>query len=169
MAMWFPHSNSRSGYLQYVCTNSSQCPGSGATGAGNYLLTPAQLQSMDPSGIGANPAVETLFTSYPMPNNPTVGDGLNTEGYSFSYDADRSYNTYISRLDWDIRGNGKHVVFWRGVPFRNDDKEPGGPQFPGGSRQKIHRSPTARDLHAGYTELISSRHGTMHRCSASVR
>ena len=142
----------RTGYLQYACTTPSQCPGGGTTAAGNYVLSPAQLQNMDPSGIGANPAVESLFASYPAPNNPTVGDGLNTEGYSFSYDADRSYNTYISRLDWDIRGNGKHVVFWRGN--LQNDNEPGGPQFPGQPAANASLT-NSKGFAAGYTALIS--------------
>ena len=147
-----PMSQFRAGYLQYVCTNPAQCPSSGATPAGNYVLTPAQLKNMDPSGIGANLAVEALFAGYPSPNNPTVGDGLNTEGYSFAYNANRSYNTYIARLDWDIRGNGKHVVFWRGN--LQNDREPGGPQFPG---QPAANTSLTNDkgFAAGYTILIS--------------
>jgi hypothetical protein len=148
-----PVANFRAGSLKYACATASQCPASGGTGAGNFLLTPAQLQSMDPQGIGANSAVESLFDRYPSPNNPTVGDGLNTEGYSFSYNAQRVYNTYISRLDWHVTGNGKHTIFWRGN--LQNDSEPGGPQFPG--------QPASTTLHtdskgfgSGYTLLLSN-------------
>ncbi len=108
---------------------------------------------MDPQGIGANSAVESLFDRYPSPNNPTVGDGFNTEGYSFSYNSQRAYNTYISRLDWNVTGDGKHTIFWRGN--LQNDNEPGGPQFPG--------QPASTTLHTnskgfglGYTLLLSN-------------
>jgi hypothetical protein len=148
-----PTANFRSGNLQYTCATAAQCPATNSSPAGVFQLDATQLQSMDPQGIGPSTAVEGLFGQYPLPNNPTVGDGLNTEGYSFSYVAKRRYNTYISRLDWHVTGDGKHTVFWRGN--LQDDNEPGGPQFPG--------TPATTTLHtgnkgfaAGYTYLIST-------------
>jgi hypothetical protein len=147
-----PTAQFRAGYLQYICADTSQCPATMTTSPGSYTLTPSQLASMDPSGIGADPAVETLFNSYPLPNNPTVGDGLNTEGYSFSYNANRSYNTYIARLDWDVRGNGKHELFWRGN--LQNDREPGGPEFPGQPAASTVLT-NSKGYAAGYTAIIS--------------
>jgi hypothetical protein len=143
----------RAGNLQYVCSNAGACPGSGSTPSGNYTLTPAQLQQMDTQGIGASAGVLALLNTYPLPNNPTVGDGLNNEGYSFSYITKRSYNAYTSRLDWNITSNGKHTVFWRGN--LQNDNEPGGPQFPGqpGSNTLLTNS---KGFASGYTILVSN-------------
>jgi hypothetical protein len=148
-----PTASLRAGSIQYTCATAAECPATSTTPAGVYQLTTAQLQSMDPQGIGPSTAVESLFGQYPLPNNPTLGDGLNTEGYSFSYVAKRSYNTYISRLDWKVTADGKHMIFWRGNI--QADNEPGGPQFPG--------APASTTLYTGnkgfgvgYTYLISS-------------
>ena len=108
---------------------------------------------MDPQGIGANAAVLALMNTYPVGNNPALGDGFNTEGYSFSYNTKRTYNAYTARLDWDIAGNGKHTVFWRGN--LQNDHEPGGPQFPGqpGMNTLLTNS---KGFAAGYTVLLSN-------------
>jgi hypothetical protein len=148
-----PVATFRAGYLQYACSNPSACPASSGAPAGNYTLTPTQIQQMDPQGIGADAAAESLFNAYPMPNNPTVGDGLNTEGYSFSYNTQRSYNTYIGRIDWNITGNGKHTVFWRGN--LQNDNEPGGPQFPGQPASSTSLT-NSKGFGSGYTLLISN-------------
>jgi len=142
-----PTASFRAGELKY-CSVNSGCPPSGVV-----TLSPSDLKTMDPQGIGADPAVLALLSTYPQPNNPTVGDGLNNEGYSFSYVTKRSYNAYTGRLDWNIRGNGKHTVFWRGN--LQNDREPGGPQFPGqpGSNTLLTNS---KGFAAGYTELLSS-------------
>jgi hypothetical protein len=143
-----PTASFRAGTLQYVCAAGAGCPANGV-----YTLTPADLRSIDPQGIGASAAVLALMNTYPVGNNPTLGDGLNTEGYSFSYNTQRSYNAYTARLDWDITGNGKHTVFWRGN--LQGDNEPGGPQFPGqpGTNTLLTNS---KGFAAGYTVLLSS-------------
>ncbi|GGA69491.1 hypothetical protein GCM10011507_21260 [Edaphobacter acidisoli] len=141
-----PTQQFRNGYIEYQCAVAPDCP------SGSYTLTPQQLQSMDPQAVGANAAVLALFQKYPLPNNPTVGDGYNTEGYSFSYDAKRSYNTYIARLDWTIDANGKHTVYWRGN--LQNDSEPGGPQFPGQPASTTTLT-NNKGFGAGYTYLIS--------------
>jgi hypothetical protein len=136
-----PTASFKTGNLQYL------------SAGGVTQLTPANIQSMDPQGIGVNAAVLALMNTYPNGNNPTQGDGLNTEGYSFSYNTQRSYNAYTGRLDWDITGNGKHTIFWRGN--LQNDHEPGGPQFPGepGSNTLLTNS---KGFAVGYTELLSS-------------
>lgn len=136
-----PTASFRAGNLQYLSAN------------GVTTLSPADIASMDPQGIGVNAAALALMNTYPNGSNPTLGDGLNTEGYSFSYNTQRSYNAYTGRLDWDIKGNGKHTLFWRGN-LQNDD-EPGGPQFPGqpGSNTLLTNS---KGFAAGYTVVLTS-------------
>ena len=37
----------------------------------------------DPDGLGLDPTVQKVLNSMPLPNNYTVGDGLNVAGFSF--------------------------------------------------------------------------------------
>jgi len=140
-----PTASYRAGNLQYEYQS----------GAGDavYLLTPADIKSMDPQGIGDNSAMLQLFNSYPLPNDPTQGDGLNTEGYRFPYTLHRSYNTYISRLDWNITSNGKHTVFWRGN--LQNDNEPTAPAFPGQPPATTTLT-NSKGFAAGYTALLTN-------------
>lgn len=147
-----PNAAYRNGLLQYVCADPAACPGDANTPSGYFVLTPQQIQSMDPQGIGENAAALAVFNQYPVGNNPTRGDKLTTEGYSFAYNANRSYNTYIARLDWNIDRNGKHTVYWRGN--LQNDSEPGGPQFPGQPASSTTLT-NNKGFAAGYTYLIS--------------
>lgn len=134
-----PTSAYRQGTLQYQ------------TDAGDvYALTPSQIQGMDPLGIGDNAAMLQLLASYPMPNDPTSGDGLNTAGYRFSQPVSSSFNTYIARLDWNV--SSRQTLFWRGNLI-NDD-QPGVSQFPG---QPISSRALANNkgFGAGYTFVIT--------------
>ena len=67
---------------------------------------------------------------YPAANE-NAGDGSNTLGYRFSSNADSSFNTYITRLDYHITANGSETLFWRGET--QNFKQPGQQQFPGQS------------------------------------
>jgi hypothetical protein len=51
---------------------------------GNLVqLGPDQVRNIDPSHIGESAAVLKVLQSYPVPNDNTVGDGLNTAGFRF--------------------------------------------------------------------------------------
>ncbi|MGA8234819.1 MAG: TonB-dependent receptor [Candidatus Acidiferrales bacterium] len=123
----------RTGSLSYDIASGSTsgtCPNpSTVQGTAVCTLGPAQLTAMDPLGIGPDPAVEKVLQAYPMPNDLTVGDGLNIEGYRFSSNADSSFNTYISRVDWHISQSGSETLFWRGQT--QNDNQPQPQQFPG--------------------------------------
>ena len=84
---------------------------------------------MDPLGIGPSPVVLNFFQSYPLPNDPTAGDGLNYAGYRFPAHIHNQFNTYIARLDYMLTQNGKHTLFWRGNLM--DDQEQRQPYLPG--------------------------------------
>lgn len=141
-----PTQQFRNGYIEYACVADPNCT------SGTYTLSPQQIAGMDPQSIGVNAAAQALFNQYPLPNNPTVGDGYNTQGYTFSYNSNRSYNTYIARLDWNIDRAGKHTVYWRGS--LQNDREPGGPQFPGQPASTTTLT-NNKGFAAGYTYLIS--------------
>jgi len=135
-----PSATLRAGDLVYLCQrnadgslDTASCPGgtvNGVTGVapGYYALGPAQVRAMDPLGIGPNPAVENILGQYPFPNE-NAGDGSNILGYRFSSNADSSFNTYITRLDWYITPSGSEMLFWRGQT--QNDRQPGKQQFPG--------------------------------------
>ncbi len=141
-----PTASFRAGNIQYEYAN-------GSGGDSTYLLTPQDIKAMDPQGIGDNPNILAIFNNYPLPNDPTQGDGLNTEGYRFPYTLQRSYNTYISRLDWNVTKNGKHTVFWRGN--LQGDNEPTAPAFPG-QPPETSTLTNSKGFAAGYTWVISN-------------
>jgi hypothetical protein len=128
-----PSASLRTGNLVYLCQNPSACPGGTINGvnvqAGYNLLTPTQVQQIDPEGIGVSHAMLTsVLQQYPLPNE-LAGDGVNTLGYRFSSNADSVYNTYITRLDYHITANGSETLFFRGET--QNFKEPQFQQFPG--------------------------------------
>ena len=136
-----PSPTLRAGDLVYECQTLSDgsldtttCPGGTVNGVsgvqpGYYALGPAQIKGMDPLGIGVNQAVLSLLNQYPAANEFNAGDGSNTLGFRFSPNVDRSFNTYITRLDYHITSNGSETLFARGEI--QNFKEPGPEQFPG--------------------------------------
>src|SRR3984957_3482569 len=88
-----PSAALRNGVVMYNCDDASACPGGTVQGlngtsfpvaAGNAAVGPAAIQSMDPQGIGISSNVMIpYFRSLPMPNDNTVGDGLDFVGYRF--------------------------------------------------------------------------------------
>ena len=76
---------------------------------------------------GANQAALDMFKSYPVANDFTAGDGLNSAGYRFNAAKKDKFDTYVARLDYVL--TAKHNLFVRGQ--LQDDIERGTPQFPG--------------------------------------
>lgn len=68
------------------------------------ILTPAQVAAnQDPLHIGPNQALLDFVNSrYPLPNDFTVGDGVNTAGFRFNVPSHRADNTYTGRTDFNI-------------------------------------------------------------------
>jgi hypothetical protein len=119
-------------------------------------LSPAQVTALDPAHIGPDQAVLSLLNTYPLPNDRSVGDKLNTLGYRFNAPVPLSWNTYIARFNWQVDSAGKHQVFWRGN-LQNDDFVPNLaadlPFLPGGSASRY--LDNNKGLGAGYNALIS--------------
>ncbi|MEO8659621.1 MAG: carboxypeptidase-like regulatory domain-containing protein [Bryobacteraceae bacterium] len=112
-------------------------------------LSPDQVRQVDPTGQGESPAVLNILKTYPMPNDTTVGDGLNTAGYRFKSSVPLTYNTYISRLDYQI--GPKHILFWRGN-LQNDDFVEKVPEFPTQANASQHLE-NSKGFAIGYTWL----------------
>jgi hypothetical protein len=76
------------------------------------ILTPSQVAGLDPRGTGPNQALLSLINSrYPLPNDLTLGDGINTGGFRFNSPSARADNTYTTRIDANI--NDKQRIFGR--------------------------------------------------------
>ncbi len=116
-------------------------------------LDPAFIRDIDPLNIGSNAATLDYFRSFPSPNDSTVGDGLNTAGYRFTASTPLTWNTYISKVDWNVDRNGAHRMFVRSNYQK--DNILGLPQFPELSPNRETKD-TSRGLAFGYTGVLDS-------------
>ena len=138
-----PSDTFRSGQLNYVDTN------------GNIqTTTTAQLQAIDPQGVGADAAfVNFINTRYPVGNDPGLGDGLNTTGFLFNAPDHRKDNILTARVDYVLAA--KHKLFGRIQEDRfNDDQT--SPQFPGDPNPLVSNINHSRSWVVGETWTISN-------------
>jgi hypothetical protein len=140
----------RAGELGYINSNA------GCTGTARFAtqpncityLTPAQVASIDPQGVGDNTALLGFINGrYPnVINDPSgFGDGINTGGYIFTVPARESDNVYNGRIDYNLTST--HKLFVRGSVARagvDDYFNTAIVQFPGDS------APNSRDKFNGY-------------------
>ena len=138
-----PNAGYRAGNLAYDYVN--------GTSDSVFTLTPDQIKGMDPQNIGNDAALLQILNAYPVGNDPTQGDGLNSIGYRFPYTIHRKYDTYIARLDYNL--SSKHNFFWRGN--LQGDREPTPPAFPGQPPQTTVLT-NNKGFAAGYTWLINN-------------
>ncbi len=67
----------------------------------------------DPAGIGGDPAVMGLINSTPLPNNfSSVGDGLNTAGFSWNPPTKFTGPNYMVRVDHTFGPKDNIFVHW---------------------------------------------------------
>ena len=67
------------------------------------ILTPAQVAALDPQGVGVNQALlDFVNQRYPLPNDLTLGNGVNTGGFRFNAPSLRADNTYTGRVDFNL-------------------------------------------------------------------
>jgi len=104
------------GMVQYVDVNGQ-----------TQTLTQTQLSnpSLDPLGLGINPAIEnaghtgyfdtTFCTGKFKTNDTSVGDGLNYSGFRFGAPISLDNNAFIAKIDYHLTADGKHTLFWRGA------------------------------------------------------
>jgi hypothetical protein len=103
-----PLANFRAGQVGYI-NNTAGCTAASrlnTTPGCISFLTPAQISTLDPQHVGANAALLTFINSrYPLPNDFTLGDGINTGGFRFNAPSRRSDNTYTTRIDYNLKDN----------------------------------------------------------------
>ncbi len=136
-----PTATLRQGIIQYQ--NAS---------GGVSALTPQDITSLDPLHMGPNPVMLKYFNTYPLPNDNSVGDGLNFSGYRFAAPIRNDNDVYIARFDYRIDSNGKHTLFWRGA--LQDDYNPGPAFLPGTTPENTLVDHT-KGFAIGYTGVLS--------------
>jgi Carboxypeptidase regulatory-like domain len=137
-----PTSLFRSQGIGYYCLDgdTSACPGNTAVingtsftaPPGYMILTPAQITQMDSTSFGPhgpNSVVNQYFSTYPLPNDFTVGDGINMAGYRFRASTFTKKNWYIGKLDYNLTADARHRVSLSGALANESDA--GAPFLPG--------------------------------------
>ena len=62
----------------------------------------------------------SYFNKYPLPNDFSQGDGLNTAGYRFAAPTSNTKNWYIAKMDYNITRDGKQRVSLTGALANQD-------------------------------------------------
>jgi hypothetical protein len=87
----------------------------------------------NPTGVGIDPTLAGLINDMPLPNNFTVGDGLNTAGFNFASPQHEKQYDFVSKFDFNLRDNSLiYVRYAQGSQSSFGDSANGGrPIFPG--------------------------------------
>jgi hypothetical protein len=120
----------RNGTLNYINDGAGCGDGSRLNTQPNCIstLSSAQVAALDPAGIGFDPGVLSFIDSrYPMSNDPTQGDGVNTGGYRFTTPTPDNTSTYVGRVDYNL--NASQKLFGR-VTVAHRNAISGLPEFP---------------------------------------
>jgi len=106
----------------------SALPATGTAGP-----TGQSAQSLDPLHAGFDPNVLAFLAKrYPAPNDPTQGDGVNTEGFRFTYADPDMQTSYVGRIDYNL--TQKNKIYGRFTINRLNEVYPtseGAPEFLG--------------------------------------
>jgi hypothetical protein len=154
-----PSNSFRDGVLMYRCAVAAACPGGSVRGftgthavqSGWYGMTPQEIASIDPLGIGPSQAASQYFKQYPSPNEPGL-DGQNIMDFRFAAPIENTFNSYITRVDYKMSESGNHNLFGRFG--KKDDTINNPPQFPGQDprRQRLFNN---YGLAVGYDTVLS--------------
>lgn len=136
-----PSATLREGIVQYQNAN-----------GGISSLSSQNITALDPLHLGPNPAMLKYFNTYPLPNDNSVGDGLNFAGYRFAAPIRNDNDVYIARFDYRIDSNGKHTLFWRGA--LDDQYNPEAAFLPGTAPEHTLVDHT-KGFAVGYTGVFS--------------
>jgi hypothetical protein len=104
-----PLASFRNGQIGYIrqtnaqtgttCTTGARANDPATAGCIAYL-TPAEIAAIDPRGVGVNSALLGLYNSrFPLPNDLTGGDGVNTGVYRFNSPNLRDDRIITTRFD----------------------------------------------------------------------
>ena len=144
----------RDGVVQYLCLettpgtpNTAECPGNTVTGLsgatytappGDLALSPQQITQMDRTSFGPthgpnSVVINYMNSTYPLPNDSTVGDGLNTAGFRFRARTPSTKNWYIGKIDYNLTADARHRISVSGALANESDVNgtTGAPFLPG--------------------------------------
>jgi hypothetical protein len=116
-----PLQHFREGRIGYINNNAGCNASSRLDTAPNCIsfLTPTQTAALDPRHVGVNQALLSFINSrYPLPNDLSGGNGVNTGLYRFNAPFFVKNNTYTGRIDGNINDNQR--AFGRLTLTRND-------------------------------------------------
>ena len=130
---------------------------------GITMLTPSDIQHLDPVGTGINPVMldltnhtgyldKTFCNGKFATNDTSVGDLLNYAGFRFRAPVSLDNNAFIVRLDYHLDGAGKHTLFWRGA--LQNLNNPQAPFLPGTSPVQT-VADHSKGFALGYTTVLS--------------
>jgi hypothetical protein len=84
--------------------------------AGTYV--PYDVKQFDPRGLGLNPIVSQIWNKYmPLPNDPTAGDTVNTQGYLTPVSLPQRSTFAVVRLDHDFGDKWHFMTSYRYYGF----------------------------------------------------
>lgn len=154
-----PLQNFREGRIGYILatstTTGAACPSTARIDTRPDcigFLTQAQAAQLDPRGIGINQALLDFINSrYPLPNDLTGGNGVNTGLFRFNAPNTRSDDIYTGRIDANPTNNQK--LFFRTTITRRDSTN-ALQQFPGDA-DAVTFSDESFGIAAGHTWVIS--------------
>ncbi len=118
-------------------------------------ISPSQLPSIDPLGIGLNTAYQKLLNQYPVGNDPAYGQdgGLNFSGFRFNAPDHLNDSAYVAKLDYRLDAAGKHTLSIRGTLQHNTSDQILA-QFPGQAPASTLRD-NGKGISAHYTAVLS--------------
>ena len=167
-----PTAAMRDGVIQYLCqTNpdgsldTKDCPGNPVQGnslatytapPGYEALSPGEITAMDSTSLGPHgpdPAVLSYMAKYPLPNDQTTGDLVNTAGYRFRAPTDTTKNWYIAKLDYNITRDAKQRLSISAALA--NESSASAPFLPGGAPEENIVNYN-KGIIAGYSAVLSS-------------
>ncbi|HUA18766.1 MAG TPA: TonB-dependent receptor [Bryobacteraceae bacterium] len=122
-----------------------------------HTLTPAQLQQIDPLGIGVNPQYLSILQQYPAGNDPAYGadGGLNFTGYRFNAPDRLDNRAYVGKMDFILDSQAHHTLSVRGTLSNANQDQPNAlAQFPGqGPASELLNN--SKGMSATYTAILT--------------
>ena len=110
--------SARAGLWRYVVggrNTPANAPGASVDGNGNIAggitIGTYDIATSDPQRRGLDPAILALLRSAPQPNNYTVGDGLNTAGFTWTPLEEEKQYDFVTKVDHIF--NARHAAFVR--------------------------------------------------------
>jgi hypothetical protein len=128
-------------------------------------LNHMDLKDLDPRGFGIDPAMldlsnpsqpggylgKTFCTGKTVTNDFAAGDGYNYAGFVFRAPTSLDNDVFISRVDYRLTADGKHLLFWRGA--LQDIRNPGTPFLPGDAPEQTNVD-HSKGSAVGYTAVL---------------